>query len=261
MRKHVHLTRSLAVLNYKRQLERDSFPRLQMGFIVALTGGVGLFVSFLLLQSGMGSMAVRYPFALAVSYVAFLLLLWAWLRAKEGDFTDIPDLSNAMPNLNGGGDSVSFQSGSGGDFGGGGASGSFDAPNSQSLVEIDSLSSADKSSSIVDGVDIDVGEAAIPIVAILFAIGMAVASLYVVYLAPTLFAELLVDGVLSYTLYRHLHKVETHFWLSTAFKRTVLPFLLTAIFLSIMGAVMAHYAPGARSIGEVIHYSGEKKHD
>jgi purine-cytosine permease-like protein len=73
-----------------------------------------------------------------------------------------------------------------------------------------------------------------------------------------LFAELLVDGVLSYTLYRHLHKVETHFWLSTAFKRTVIPFLLTAIFLAILGAAMAHYAPGARSIGEVIHYSGGK---
>ena len=85
------------------------------------------------------------------------------------------------------------------------------------------------------------------------------ASLYVVYLAPTLFAELLVDGVLSYTLYRHLHKVETHFWLSTAFKRTIIPFLLTAVFLALVGAAMAYYAPGAKSIGEVIHYSGEKQ--
>ena len=257
MRKHVHLTRSLAVLNYKRQLERDSFPRLQMGFIVALTGGVGLLVSFLLLQSGMGSMAVRYPFALAVSYVVFLLLLWAWLRAKEDDFTDIPDLANAMPNLNGSGHSVPFQSGGGGDFGGGGASGSFDGATSQSFAGVDN----DMSSSIgeVLGSAGDADELAIPIMAIVFALGMAVASLYVVYLAPTLFAELLVDGVLSYTLYRHLHKVETHFWLSTAFKRTVLPFLLTALFLSIMGAVMAHYAPGAKSIGEVIHYSGGKK--
>jgi hypothetical protein len=246
MRKHVHLTRSLAVLNYKRQLERDSFPRLQMGFIVALTGGVGLLVSFLLLQSGMGSMALRYPFALAVSYVVFLLLLWAWLRAKEDDFTDIPDLSDALPNLNGSDYSTSFQSGGGGDFGGGGASGSFDSSTGDSVG--DALGSVG-----------DADEFAIPIIAIVFAIGMAVASLYVVYLAPTLFAELLVDGVLSYTLYRHLHKVETHFWLSTAFKRTVFPFLLTAIFLSIMGAAMAHYAPGARSMGEVIHYSGGKQ--
>lgn len=256
MRKPVYLTRSLAVLNYKRQLERDSFPRLQMGLIVAVTGGVGLLVSFLLLQSGMGSMAVRYPFALAVSYVVFLLLLWAWLRAKEGDFYDIPDISNAIPNLGGSGHSAPFQSGGGGDFGGGGASGSFDGTASQSFAGAD-----DAAGNPIGEALGSVGEAdelAIPFLAIVFALGMAVASLYVVYLAPTLFAELLVDGVLSYTLYRHLHKVETHFWLSTAFKRTIFPFLLTAVFLAIVGAAMAHYAPGARSIGEVIHYSSGK---
>ena len=257
MRKPVYLTRSLAVLNYKRQLERDSFPRLQMGFIVALTGGVGLLVSYLLLQSGMGSMALRYPFALAVAYLAFLLLLWAWLRAKGDDFTDIPDLVNAMPNMSGSSHSAPFQSGGGGDFGGGGASGSFDGAASQSFVGIDE--SAGSSMGDALGSVGDAEEFAIPIIAIVFAVGMAVASLYVVYLAPTLFAELLVDGVLSYTLYRHLHKVETQHWLSTAFKRTAIPFLLTAIFLAIVGAAMAHYAPGARSIGEVIHYSGAKQ--
>jgi hypothetical protein len=256
MRKPVYLTRSFAVLNYKRQLERDSFPRVQMGLIVAVTGGVGLLMSYLLLQSGMGSMAIRYPFALAVSYAAFLLLLWAWLRAKSDDFGDIPDLLDAMPNLNGGGHSAPFQSGGGGDFGGGGASGSFDGPTSQSFMSVND-SAGDSIGDALGSVG-DADELAIPILAIVFALGMAVASLYVVYLAPTLFAELLVDGVLSYTLYRHLHKVETHFWLSTAFKRTVLPFLLTAIFLVIMGAAMAHYAPGARSIVEVIHYSGSK---
>lgn len=257
MRKHVYLTRSLAVLNYKRQLERDSFPRLQMGLIVAVTGGVGLLVSFLLLQSGMGSMALRYPFALAVSYVVFLLLLWAWLRAKEDDFSNIPDLFNGMPNMSGSGHSGPFQSGGGGDFGGGGASGSFDGSTAQSYVGVDD-SAGDSIGDTLGSVG-DADELAIPIMAIVFALGMAVASLYVVYLAPTLFAELLVDGVLSYTLYRHLHKVETHFWLSTAFKRTVFPFMMTAVFLAIVGAAMAQYAPGARSIGEVIHYSGEKQ--
>ena len=257
MRKPVYLTRSLAVLNYKRQLERDSFPRLQMSLIVGVTGGAGLLVSFLLLQSGMGSMAIRYPFALAVAYLVFLLLLWAWLRAKEDDFTDIPGLSDAVPNFNGGGYSTPFQSGGGGDFGGGGASGSFDGAASQSFAGVDDTAGSSMGNALGSVGDAD--ELAIPIIAIVFAVGMAVASLYVVYLAPTLFAELLVDGVLSYTLYRHLHKVETQHWLSTAFKRTAIPFLLTAVFLAIVGAAMAHYAPGARSIGEVIHYSGAKQ--
>lgn len=242
----VHLTRSLAILNYKRQLERDSFPRFQMGLIVAATGGVGLLVSFLLLQSGVDSMALRYPLALVAAYLMFLFLLWVWLRAKDEDFSNIPDLGNAMPNTNGGSISSSFQSGGGGDFGGGGASGSFEEGAGSSVGEV--LGSVG-----------DADELAIPLLAVVFVAGMAVASLYVVYAAPTLFAELLVDGVLSYTLYRHLHKVETHYWLSTAFKRTIFPFLLTAIFLTVAGAVMAHYAPGAKSIGEVIHYSAKNK--
>lgn len=244
-RQAVYLTRSLAILNYKRQLERDSFPRFQMGLIVAVTAGVGLVASFLLLQSGMHSMAMRYPLALVAAYLMFLFLLWVWLRAKDEDFSNIPDFGNAMPNFNGGSNSSSFQSGGDGDFGGGGASGSFEDGAASSV--------GDALGSVGDGAD----ELAIPLIAVVFVAGMAVASLYVVYAAPTLFAELLVDGVLSYTLYRHLHKVETHFWLSTAFKRTIFPFLLTAIFLTISGAVMAHYAPGAKSVGEVIHYSAK----
>ena len=38
----IRLTRSGAIVQLRQQLERDSFPRLQMGLIVALTGGSGL---------------------------------------------------------------------------------------------------------------------------------------------------------------------------------------------------------------------------
>ena len=250
-RKPIYLTRSLAVLNYKRQLERDSFPRLQMGLIVAVTAGVGLITSFLLLQSGMYSMAMRYPLALAVAYLVFLLLLWLWLRAKDEDFSHISDLPDVIPDVSIGDISTPFQSGGGGDFGGGGASGSFD----DGIGSETNNAVSEAFSSVGDGAD----ELAIPLLAIIFALGTAVASLYVVYVAPTLFAELLVDGVLSYTLYNHLHKVETHYWLSTAFKKTIIPLLMTGVFLVISGALMAHYAPGSKSIGEVIHYSATSK--
>ncbi len=226
-----------------------------MGLIVAVTAGVGLITSFLLLQSGMYSMAMRYPLALVVAYVMFLFLLWVWLRSKDEDFSHISDLPNPIPDVSTGDISTPFQSGGGGDFGGGGANGSFDDGIGDGIGGETSNAVGDALSSVGDGAD----ELAIPLFAIIFAIGMAVASLYVVYLAPTLFAELLVDGVLSYTLYRHLHKVETHHWLSTAFKRTIIPLLMTGVFLAISGALMAHYAPGAKSIGEVVHYSTKNK--
>ena len=73
-------------------------------------------------------------------------------------------------------------------------------------------------------------------------------------LAPGLFAEILFDGALSYTLYRRLRRRDSPHRLSTAFGQTAWPFGITAVFLMLVGAAMAAYAPGAHSIGEVAHY-------
>jgi len=240
-----HLTRSHAILRLKRRLEQDSFPRIQMSLIVGLTGTAGLLFSFVMLELGVTSMALRYPLALLMAYGVFLLLLWLWLRTKAEDYLDIPDLSGLVPNGSGGG-TPAFK-GNGGDFGGGGASGSFDGSASFAPVESDSSPLAEAAGA-VDGAD----ELAIPLIAVAFALGLALASLYVVYAAPMLFAELLVDGALSYALYRKIKAIDTPRWLESAVRRTALPFVLTGVFVSITGAAMASYAPGAHSIGQVI---------
>lgn len=68
----LHLTRSHAILRLRRRLEHDSFPRVQMSMIVGLTGAAGLLFSFVLLQLGVTSMALRYPLALLLAYGVFL---------------------------------------------------------------------------------------------------------------------------------------------------------------------------------------------
>ena len=254
MTRNLRLTRSLAVVRLRRRLEQESFPRIQMGFIVALTGAAGLLCSFLLLHAGVDGMALRYPLALTAAYAFFLFLLWLWLHTKADDYADLPDLMDLVPVRGAGNPAHSFTSGGGADFGGGGASASFDAPGTTALPEAKPLSSIGKAAD--SGFDAD--ELVIPLVAVVLAVGLAFASLYVVYLAPALFAELLFDGVLSYTLYRHLRAADSSHWLSTAFRRTVLPFGLTAVFLVAVGAAMAAYAPGARSIGEVFQHAGAR---
>jgi hypothetical protein len=251
---NIHFTRSHAILHVQRRLEEESFPRIQMTLIVALTGATGLLASFLLLRLGVDSMVVRYPLALAFAYLVFLFLLWLWLRTKPQDYLDVPDISN-LPGRGSGDISMPFRGG-GGEFGGGGASGSFDGPADLNAgVSAPSSSLSDAAGSIVDA-----DEIAIPIVAVALAIGLAVACLYVIYIAPILFAELLVDGALSYALYRHLRaKDSSSHWLATACRRTVLPFGATAIFLAIVGAAMSAYAPGARSVGEVVHHTPGKQ--
>ena len=79
-RKPLRLTRAGAILHLQKRLEAQSYPRIQMGLIVAITGASGLLASFLLLLAGVTSMTLRYPLALLVAYGVFLLMLWAWLR-------------------------------------------------------------------------------------------------------------------------------------------------------------------------------------
>ena len=248
MSRRFHLTRSHAILRIKRQLEQDAFPRVQMSLIVGLTGAAGLLFSYLILKFGITSMMLRYPLALLLAYGVFLVLLWLWLRTKVEGYVDIPDFSGGVPGRSG--DCTPAFDGDGGNFGGGGASGSFDGVAAFTPAESDSSSLAEAASA-VDGAD----ELAIPLFLVVLVLGLALASLYVVYAAPILFAELLVDGALSYALYRRIKATDSPHWLESALRSTALPFVLTGIFVSATGAAMTAYAPGAHSIGQVVTYS------
>ena len=206
-------------------LETCSYPRLKMLLIVAMTGGAGFLSSFLMIRLGVTSMAVRYPLAVVVAYLAFLFLLWLWLRTTASDYSDVPDI----PDLSSPGSSASFECSEGG-----GVSEAFEAAGQAE-------------------------EFAIPLLVLLALGALLLSSLWIVYSAPTLFAELLVDGALSASLYRKLRGIETQHWLLTAFQRTVWPFLLTACVVSVIGMAMQAYYPRAHSLGEVIRIHAESK--
>jgi hypothetical protein len=243
------LTRPRLLLRLQRDLEHRSWPRLQMALLVALTGAAGLLASYLLLQAGLHAMWLRYPLALAAAYLVFLALLWLWLRTRAEDYLDLPDASIDLPSARDGpaaaGDAVA--PGGGGDFAGAGASTRFDAP----------LAGGGGGSGQGMGLDLvgDADEMAIPLIVIALAIGLALSSLYVVYAAPALLAELLLDGVLAATLYRRLRGLSSTHWIQTALRRTALPFALTAVFLLACGAALQGYAPDARSIGDVLRHA------
>ncbi len=220
-----------------------------MILLVSLTGGFGLLSSFVLLHLGVDAMALRYPLALACAYVFFLFLIWLWLRSNAQDYLDAPDLTDLLPGRSSG---FAEFSGCGGDFGGGGASGSFDGPSAPTEGPGGSTLGAVKDAA--EAVT-DADEFTIPLVVIALAVGIAVASLYIVYIAPVLFAEVLLDGALSYVLLRRLRKQDRRHWIASAFRRTLWPFIGTAVFLMIVGAAMSAYAPGAHSLGQVMHHS------
>lgn len=248
MKERVRLDRFNEIIRIRDKLERIGLPRLQMTFLVGLTGMGGFAASYVLLHSGFSVMWSRYLLSFAIAYLIFLCLLWLWLRSSADDYTDVGDLSNVMPSHTDAGCSSAHYSGHGGEFGGGGASSSFDAPGG---VSVGGDSAGDIVGEAIGGVT-QAEEFAIPLIAIIFILSLLLSTLFMVYSAPTLFAELMVDGVLSASLYHRLRGLETRHWLETAIRRTIWPFLLTALTVSVLAWTVSLYMPGAHSLGDVI---------
>jgi hypothetical protein len=203
---------------------------MKMSLIVGLTGAAGFLASYFMLRSGVTSMALRYPVAIAIAYAAFLILLWLWLRTSAEDYTDFPDVLSS-------------------DYFGGA---SIDGSHHASAVPDDSGVLSEAVGATAQG-----GEFAVPIFVVITAAVVFLSSMWIVYSAPTLFAELLIDGVLSASLYRRLRGLETQHWLGTAIRRTVWPFAITAIIFFVGGEMMHLYYPHAHSLGEAIRARAE----
>ncbi len=122
--------RSSAIDKAKAYLLQTGMPRIQMAFMVLMTGASGFLLSFLMLQAGVTRIWIRYPLAVALAYGVFLLSLWLWLTYQRGRLrldTDVLDLPGIDVRGTGTGHSgpKPFEFG-GARTGGGGAGGVFD---------------------------------------------------------------------------------------------------------------------------------------
>lgn len=237
----------------RRDLERDGFPRLQMLLLVTLTGAAGFIASYILLRTGLTEMWLRYLASLCIAYLMFLTLLGLWLRSRAEDYADFPDILSAGSMPSDTGSSGAVYSGKGGSFDGGGASGNFEISTEDISVVGDSNGPIGDALGSVSEAE----EFAIPLVVLILIGAVLLSSFFMVYSAPILFAELLVDGVLSASLYRRLRGLDTRHWLETAIRRTAWPFVLTTAIVSATGWGMTLYAPEAHSISDVIFHSSQ----
>ena len=230
----------------ERLLLRKRWPRFQVSLMLAGTALAGFLTSFSLLHAGIVWMWLRYSVAILVAYCVFLLLLrlWLWLQRHSinGD-VDLPDLEFSHSAASGQGAELHF--GGGGDFGGGGAGGSW-AEGAASSSSSGGRSFADSIS-----IDLDLQEGWLVVLAIAAVIGGLIASFYIIYIAPGLLAEVLVDGALVAGLYKRVKHIEQGNWLRAAVRRTVVPAILAALFFTLAGYALQRAAPHARSIGEV----------
>lgn len=246
------LTRSMAVANMRDRLLREGFPRIQMFILVTLTAFAGFGASVALLAAGIDAMALRYMLAVGVAYIVFLLLLWLWLKTSAADYLDIP-LPGGSSGSGGSGESAACRTADGGahEFAGGG--GGFDGGGASANVDFEAGTSGidaivEKPLELIGQAE----EAAIPLAVLLLALGIALSSLFVIWSAPILFAEILVDALLAAGLYRRLRVLNPRHWMVAALRQTVIPFVLTTLVLGGAGWAMQAYAPQARSLGDVL---------
>jgi hypothetical protein len=251
------MRRERIVERVKFRLLRKGRPRLLITLVLLLTGLAGFLVSFSLLRFGMTRMWLRYPLAILIAYCVFLLLLRLWLFLQRPHLPDIPDLSglDTIYNETSSYTEESFRfSGGGGDAGGAGAGGDWGVSLSSSSSSVSVSSSGGGSSSgegsggSLGGLDLDEGCAVVLVVVAVA--GAFLASLYVVYVAPALLAEILVDGILVTGLYKKMKGIEQRHWLRAAVRKTLMPALITATLFSVAGWALQRAAPKAQSIGE-----------
>jgi hypothetical protein len=104
--------------------------------------------------------------------------------------------------------------------------------------------------------DFDLDEIVWVLIAAALVLSALLACLYVVYVAPALLAEVLVDSLLVAGLYKRIAKGGSGGWLRTAVRGTWIPVLVVALLLGAAGLALEVGFPEARSIGEVWHAIG-----
>ncbi|MCL4181771.1 MAG: hypothetical protein KJ072_29055 [Verrucomicrobia bacterium] len=193
-----------------------------MTLIVSATGAAAFLFSFLMLWAGLGAMGIRYALAVGLAYLVFLLLLRLWLSYTT---------SNESSTL------------------------------SESLLDVaDGLRlTPDVANTICDGGAIADAGGALSFDEFVFVLVAAAAvaagflvCLYVVWTAPALLAEVMVDGLVMSRILKRMNLRGGAYWASGALKRTWLPALLAVLFFGIAGFALQRVVPEADSIGPVI---------
>lgn len=217
-----HKIRRQEIERVRVALLHAQWPRLQMMIIVSLTGATGFVASVALLHSHVDALWLRYPLAVAAAYLMFLFQLWCWLRLRGDHVFDGVDAPAS----------------------GTGTSGS-------PLVS----EAAGALSEGTAGFELDLGEAAVLLIVLAALLAGAWFTIGVVWIAPDLFAELVLAAVLAGGLYRRLRAIHADHWLRTAARLTAWRFAAVAIVFCVAGFAIQLHSPGAKSIGQAFHGS------
>ena len=210
-----------------------------------------------------GLLGIRYAIVLGIGYGVYLLLIRTWAgymsgrNQSDGSGADIaaefvPDIplgsigSGSSENL------PTFSSGTGGDFGGGGAQAGFDAPSAVGESSEKILSGA---AEVVGSAD----EGAVVVVPVLAVFAMLVLLFTGVSLMLSMLfgidvlIAVTVELALAVTAGRTAYRIGAEHWLDVAVFLTWKPMLGAVVCAMAFGFLADYYVPHTQSATQVIH--------
>ncbi len=211
--------------------------------------------------SGDGSLALRYLVTLGSGYLVYLLVLhqwshWVLLRAERrskgdgGDGGDGLDLVDLIPSPGRGSSGPSMpQSGGGGDFSGGGASGHFDGGGSDVLGDVAS-GALEAAGAAEEGAIVVVPVLAI--FAVVTALVLGAGALMWLYFGSEVLMAVAVELAFSVATARALMGAERAGWITAAVRLTWKPLLGALICAVLVGALIDHFVPEAQSLSHAL---------
>lgn len=237
------------------------------GILLATTLS-GILFSKISLLFGLADFRVRYPLVVVCSYLVFFGCIKLWLswiasvKETKSSVADWLDFPASLPGDAGGNIVPSFHGG-GGQFSGGGASGSFDSPDT-TLVETSLLPDATSAvgEGTSSGIADTVGEAAgafgddegifLIIALAVVVVTILVSTFLVIYAAPTILAEAAFEGVLAASLIKRTRAISDEAWVGSVFKATCKPFIFALGAAIFCGWILHHYFPQAVKLADII---------
>lgn len=201
---------------------------------------------------GTQSLALRYLVSLGLGYAGFLLVLRGWAGALVGERTDLGDVGdlplprNAPDATSQAGNSM--VSGGGGDFGGGGASGTFDLPSDTASSAVGDLASGalEAAGSADEGAVV-----VIPVVVVFLAgclVVLGAGSLLLVYFGSEALLAVAVEVAFGYVSARTAVRLAREGWLSAAVRLTWKPLLGALVCAVLLGGLIDNFLPQAQSL-------------
>lgn len=234
-------------VRFKLRLEKRIPARWHMSLICLLTISSGILMSKAILYLQYPNPAARYFFAVLFSYGIFFGLIYLWLRWHFGPKDSVREESvyDGIDVMNVGDPGIQLSAGTwngeGGQFSGGGASGSWDSPTKEPAAKVfDGATDA--------AGDLDEGFIILLVIAVIVAIFGG--TFYIIYQAPEILFEAAFEALLVAGLIRRTKQMKSEGWAFSIFKRTWIPFAIVLVLATALGYAIKVECPGAISFAQ-----------